>query len=360
MPDVVFAGRYPGAEILPGPLLTAKNLFESYTAENKSVFIQYFFDGRKYSIWKKLFRMQALPAGNGSVMTCGIMRIIPLLRQLKPEVLHLTGFERFAVIFFIYRMLFKLKIIYNSHGIIRHENEAIKKLKGFTAYKDKFCEKIFLKYSDKIIFPSLTALETAKQYYELNENKFSVIPNSVDDIFYTVSPFKGTNTPLKAVMMVKNTLNFSGLSLIKEALTAAELPVEIIIITDSDTGISNSSVKSVKPMGHPALAKLYSDKDIFLSLNSYDTFSISTAEAMASGLIPVVTVQTGISSYIKQGENGFIVSNSKELQNTLENLSKLNEAELTRIKQGAKSTSMEFKSTNINRMYSDIYKELAG
>jgi glycosyltransferase involved in cell wall biosynthesis len=60
-------------------------------------------------------------------------------------------------------------------------------------------------------------------------------------------------------------------------------------------------------MSSTELAEFYRDKDIFLSLNKYDTFSISTIEAMGAGLVPVITDETGMSRYICYGENGFTV-----------------------------------------------------
>lgn len=362
LPEVVFAGRYSESEILSGPELTAKKLFESYSAGQKSNFIQYFFDGRKYSFGKKLFGRQALPSeSGGEIITCGLFRFFPLLRKLKPEIIHLTSFERFAVIFFLYRILFNIKIIYNSHGIIRYENEAIKGLKGFTAFKDRFCEHIFLKYSDKIIFPSKQAKDTAEKFYNINSNKILILPNGVEEEFYNQA-VTGTNTGLKAVMMHKNSLNNSSLALITETLTTAELPVDLYILSDSDTGIQNKSVKTIKQVIHNNLTEFYSDKLLFLSLNSYDTFSISTAEAMAAGLIPVVTNNTGISSYIHNGVNGFIIKagSSKELSETLSEISRMGKEQIMEISGNAKNTALKFKWSNIFEMYKNVYTELCG
>ena len=60
-------------------------------------------------------------------------------------------------------------------------------------------------------------------------------------------------------------------------------------------------------MNSKELSEFYKDKDVFFSLNDYDTFSIASVEAMSAGLIPIVTEETGMSRFIITGENGYII-----------------------------------------------------
>lgn len=356
---IVFAGRYSEDEIISGPEFAAKKLFEEHCRKTHGCFIQYFFDGRKYSLLKKLFGRKDLQSDNGVIITTGIFRIFSELRKHKPDIIHLTGFERFAVIFFLYRVLFSVKIVYSSHGIIRHENEKIKKITGFTAFKDKLCEKIFLNYSDAIVFPSLAAKETALQYYSFRSEKINIIPNGVEEIFTKNIRAKGTNGYLKAVMMYKNTLNTSGRDTLLKLPGLNELPVKIFYISESEINAANEKFHNVKPMPHKKLAEFYADKDIFLSLNSYETFSISTAEAMASGLIPVVTANSGIAGFIKNGINGFVIEdmNSSKLFVILNDLSKMKETELNILRENAANAVKNLKWENIYGMYDEIYRK---
>ena len=131
----MFAGRYPEGGVISGPEMTAKSMFEEHCVNNNSVFLQYFFDGRKYSFFKKLFGRTE--EQDGRIITLGIFRIIPELRRKHPEIIHLITYERFAVIFYIYKLLFKVKILYNSHGIVRYENSELKKIPAFYRFKDK-------------------------------------------------------------------------------------------------------------------------------------------------------------------------------------------------------------------------------
>lgn len=361
--NILFAGRYSEGEILSGPEVTAKSIFQQHCLDNSSVFIQYFFDGRKKSIFRKLFGRETARIKNSKVFTLGLFRIIPELRRRRPDVIHLITFERFAVIFFIYRLLFSVKIIYNSHGIIQHENSELKKLPFFYKFKDKFCERIYLKCSDKTIFPSEIAMDKANKYYKPDESKAVILPNGISEIF-----FKGKANPkqpgkMKAVMHYKNELNSSGFELLKRAMSNITIPIDIFILTNSEITLQqtgNITFYINKMMPSEKLSEFYADKDVFLSLNKYDTFSIAAAEAMASGLIPVVTSQTGISRYILNGVNGFVFDHFDligltEILNSLDALEKQKKYELSST---AVRTAEELKWSYVYKMYFELYREI--
>ncbi len=305
---IVYAGRYSESEILSGPELTAKCIFQERCLREPSVFIQYFFDGRKFSLMKKLFGRNEDIVEDGKILTLGLFRIIPELRRIKPEIIHLITFERFALIFYLYRLIYRVKIIYNSHGVIQYENKVLKYVPGAYRLKDKFSERIFLKYSDRVIFPSVNTLNIAEKYYRFEEENAVILPNGIDDVFFNVKNITETANRLKAVIHHKNILNSSGIKLLFDTLTTADLQLDVYIVTNTELKLTeNSKINfiTVGTMSRSELTEFYRDKDIFLSLNGYDTFSISTAEAMASGLIPVITTETGISRFIEYGVNGF-------------------------------------------------------
>lgn len=361
--NIIYAGRYSENNILSGPELTAKSIFEEHCSNNTSEFIQYFFDGRKYSIFKKLFGKEELKLGKGTVLTLGIFRIIPMLRKFKPDIIHLITFERFALILFVYRMIFKVNIVYNSHGVIQYENTVLKKSKGFLNLKDKFCERIFMKYSGKVIFPSVSTLDLAEKYYNFDETKAVILPNGVLKVFYSKKIKSASENNLKAVILHKNILNNSGIEFLFYALSKADFVLDIYIITNSEISIpqnSNINYCLAETMAVSLLADFYSDKDIFLSLNSYDTFSISTAEAMASGLIPVITNETGISRYIDSGINGFTFdhNNKEKFLEILNSVINLRDVERLRISNAVSDTMSNLSWGNVYEMYSEIYREM--
>src|SRR5258706_3602365 len=127
-PLVVYTGRYCESEILSGPEKAAKRIFEIHSKSYKTAFVQYFFDGNKYNIIKKLFGKEITVLNQNSVLyTAGLFRFIPLLFKLRPDIVHIINFERFAVLTFYVRILRRFKVIYNEHGVIAYENSEIKK-----------------------------------------------------------------------------------------------------------------------------------------------------------------------------------------------------------------------------------------
>ncbi|MCE9499793.1 MAG: hypothetical protein K8R21_04745, partial [Leptospira sp.] len=72
---IVLIGTYNPSEILTGPEKFAKRIF--HEMERKSVdvtFVTYYQDGRRYSLWKKLFGKETVPNnGNGRIFRMGIL-----------------------------------------------------------------------------------------------------------------------------------------------------------------------------------------------------------------------------------------------------------------------------------------------
>jgi glycosyltransferase involved in cell wall biosynthesis len=361
----MFAGRYNDGENLSGPEKFAKRIFEKYSnIRNGSpgpLFIQYFFDGRKYGIKKKLFGRDKEIKGNKTVITLGLFRIYGAIKACRPDVIHIVTFERFAVIIFLYKMFNKITVIYTSHGIIQHENR-LKKNSFFYKLKDNISEWLMLKFSGKIIYPSSKAKDIAGEYYSINESKEAVIPNGIDDFFFRTpkNAPQVTGSALKAVYIYRNEFNNPGLEFLQKFVKTAKIKIELFIISRKriDINASREVIVNFSPlMSAKELSEFYIDKDIFISLNSYDTFSISTAEAMAAGLIPIVTTQTGISERIVNGMNGYKVSygDIPALEKVFSEIMELNTGDINRIKLKASGTCMELKWENTCQKYAVIY-----
>ncbi len=312
---ILFAGRYNRSENLSGPEKVAKRIFGECTLSDSTVFAEYFFDGRKYSYFKKLFGKELVTEINGSaVYKFGLIRLFFILFKYKPSVIHIITYERFALIFYIYGIFRNVKIIYNVHGIILYENTFLRDTGKLYFYKDKFCENIFIRYSGKLIFLSERSVSNAEKFYKLDNDRISIIPNGVDKVFSELSKQKTINRsgPLKIVFAGDHSRKEKGLEFLKDALKETEFEAELYLLgnfTDMETErIKNINLYFSEKMETEKFALFLRDKDIFVSSSYYEQFSITTAEAMSSGLVPVVTIETGISSLIKDGYNGFIFS----------------------------------------------------
>jgi len=112
-------------------------------------------------------------------------------------------------------------------------------------------------------------------------------------------------------------------------------------------------------MDSKQLSEFISDKDIYVSSSSYDTFSIAAAECMSSGLAPIITNTTGISKLIINGENGFIIQHG-DINDLSKNLNLLlNDKPLReKISHSASKIYDALKWSEIYRQYEIIYQKI--
>jgi glycosyltransferase involved in cell wall biosynthesis len=112
----------------------------------------------------------------------------------------------------------------------------------------------------------------------------------------------------------------------------------------------------MKPGG---LAEYLTDKDVFISSSRYEPFSITAAECMAAGVVPVLTKETGASESIEHGRNGFVYDYGdcgklKSILNELNNDSELKE----NMSEKAKNIYNILNWNKITGDYINIYKSL--
>lgn len=310
---LLFVGRYNDNEILTGPEKSAKRIFAEQAKRSESYFVQYFFDGNRHPLIKKLFGYEEkIIHGKSKIITAGLIRFIFLLLKLKPEFIHLITYERFYVTVFFYRLFRKVKIIYNVHGVIVYE-QSLQSNKGFLyGLKNRICENIYFNQSDCLIFLSKLSLKFAKKYYKIKESKVKFIPNGIDIKFHEAFSGKKFNNDkhLKLVFCGDISRKEKGLDFLLEALKDLKFNAVLYVISghfDISKYYSDKlEIFISQKMETEKLAEFYKDKDIFISASSYEQFSIAAAEAMSAGLIPVLTSSTGLSELIHDGENGWI------------------------------------------------------
>lgn len=312
---ILFSGRYNTTEILNGPEKVAKRIFGEYSAMDKTVFAEYFFDGNRFSFLKKLFGSETVTEVNKSeVKRFGVLSLFFFLFRYKPSVIHIITFERFALICFLYKFFRKVKIVYNVHGVVTYENNVLKNTGWLYSLKDRICEKIFLKYSDRLIFLSVDSVKLADSMFSIDRNKISMIPNGTDEVFSKTGTGKVLNKsePLRIVFAGDEFRKEKGFDFFTDAVGDIDFETEIYLIgifKKFKPGKTGNAVFSIRnKMETEKFACFLLDKDIFVSASSYEQFSITAAESMAAGLVPVVTAETGMSSYIKDRHNGFIFS----------------------------------------------------
>lgn len=316
--EVIFAGTYNPSEKLAGSEKVAKRIFEAYTKNHQSVFIDYFLDGKKYGIIKKLFGHKLVQEVNGSpVLKTGVFRLILTVLKCRPQIIHLITYERFYSILFFLRPLFGYKIIYNVHGIRIYENEVNGLvIPASLKQKDKSCEKLIFKRSDRLLFLSQSSFDLASKYYQFNKAKTQFVKNGVDEIFHKNFINKNFNSNVLKIVFVGEVINkLKGFDFLLNALRKLNFSVELYVISDSRIETSNSEKLKLtfqKRMDTVDFANFLKDKTVYISASESDSFSITAVECMSAGLIPVLSKQTGSSELIQNNINGFVFNFNDE------------------------------------------------
>jgi 1,4-alpha-glucan branching enzyme len=153
-----------------------------------------------------------------------------------------------------------------------------------------------------------------------------------------------------------------GFSFLTDALKKYSKEIDVTVVSGYEIEHnfpSNIHLSFVSPMDAGALAKLFQKHDIYLSASAYDSFSITAAEAMASGAVPIVTSTTGIAELISHGINGFIIEygDSDSIVKVLSSLS-TNRTLLFELSKNIRSTMEHYRWNKAAENYMRIYQGL--
>ena len=354
---VVFLGRYNPSEFLSGPEKVARRIFSMHALENETEFITYFFNGNQHGLWKKLFGHETMAMENKSrIVRCGIVSVIFRLMTQRPEVIHIINYERFAKAALIFKKFSKARIIYTVHGIAAYENSNFKSVTAKYMENDLKTEASLFKYSDKIVFLSEQSLQIAESIYDIDRSKCVILPNGVDEVFYCKSPKDFDSVTLELVFIGNIERKEKGFEILKNALSYLEIDYRLHVINSGRKG-TEGRIFFHASMDAKELATFLADKHIFISSGSYEPFSLSAVEAMASGLVVIVSKDTGMSRYIKNGMNGFVYDTADN-QQIPEIISQLqsDRSLLKSVSTEAKKIYFTLSWSKVHELYKDLYR----
>ncbi|MBN1216127.1 MAG: glycosyltransferase, partial [Candidatus Lokiarchaeota archaeon] len=203
-------------------------------------------------------------------------------------------------------------------------------------------------------------------FYKINKKKIIFIPNGVDKTFYCESK-KNFNTKKLNIVFYNgfdNEIDRGLKNILKVLNELANIEFTLFVIGNNldDFGkFNNYEIRNVETMNEIELIEFLKDKHIFLKSTTYDSFPIMVLECMAAGLIVIISNKVGITSYIKNGKNGFVYSNLSEVKGIMENIYN-NNINLSLISDNAKAICIElnWKAISINyiKLYQDLTNEI--
>jgi len=302
---IVYVGSYNTNDIMTGPEKVSRRVFEEYSKTDKTIFLHYFQDGRKYSYHKKLIGYEETDSINGSkVLKLGIFRMIYTVLKLNPEIIHVLCYNRFVIFLFLLKIFSRVKIYYTMNGIIRHENKYYNKESIFTVLKNIFTENVLIYFSEKIFYLSDFSKNILNIYYNPDNGKLIKAVNGLDDCFIKQKYNALSEKEPNSVVFIGNIdQKEKGFDFLLGSLLMCGIKIKLYII-DSFEKINrfqdypNVEICIVNKMPPEQMVKFLKNKNIIVAPGEYDTFNISVLEAASCGLYPVLTPRTGVSEII--------------------------------------------------------------
>ncbi|WKZ70633.1 MAG: glycosyltransferase family 4 protein [Melioribacteraceae bacterium] len=360
---ILLLGRYNPSEVLAGPEKFAKRLYHNLLAQKiECEFVEYFFDGKKYSLSKKLFGNDTLILNSVKIFRLGLVPFFLFLVKRKPQIIHLVTYERFEFIAYLYSFFARTQILFSVHGFVNYENHSLvsRKVVSTLKIKDKLFEYIFMIKSDQIHIPSDQYKKKLLELYKLNETKVIVIPNGVDEDFF-VSKLNNikTHNKMKTVFIGDEYRQEKGLEFLLKNIENINEYSEVYLLGDVFTSKNNYKDLHIVPkMSKSDMKNLFIQMDIILSCSYYDLFSISVLEGAAIGLFPVLTRETGISELFLKLNIGevFDYSDSESFVNIFQKLF-FNRSLLEKHIQN-KDVLQKYSWKNISISFQDLYYQM--
>lgn len=318
---VVYIGDFNTGEIMSGPEKVSKRIFEEYSKTDKTLFIHYFQNGKKYNYYKKLFGYEKTADVNGSeVLKLGIFVMLYKVYKLNPIVIHILCFERFVIFLYLLKIFSNVKIYYNLNGIIRHENKYYNKESLVTLIKNIAVENIIVYLSDRMFYLSELSKSILSKYYSYEDSKLSKVKNGLDSCFLEHTNIDSSYKEPDTIVFIGDRERIEkGFSFLMKSLSLIDTSVKLYII---DSNLNNMNIPELRnvqifiteKLSPVNLIEYLSNKNIVISTSEYDPFNISVLEAISCGLYPVLTKQTGLSEFIGEYVDVSLVDYGDEIK----------------------------------------------
>ena len=193
------------------------------------------------------------------------------------------------------------------------------------------------------------------------------IPNGVDPEFYEIR----RGSPNKKLLFVGRLEKYKGVQKILSALRdIRDDEVELLVVGDGPyrtnlehltrrLGLSDRVFFLGKRHG-VELLKAYAECSVFALPSSYESLPLSVLQALASGMPVISTPIGGLSKFLFDGENGFIIENSENNASLVKAISDLltDESRWRSFSSRARQRVLSLSWDNISKRILDLYARI--
>ncbi len=238
-------------------------------------------------------------------------RLLPTLLRASPRSIFHVHIAQAGIpeIAFLAAKIKRIPIVMHLHGDVEASSAAGVLL---PFYKKYFLGSV-LRHADTVIVPTQTYAATMKKRYNL-QNDVQVIPTGIEQRFFFTKT-KPTTMDRTTVLYVGRLSIEKNIPLLIQAVQAVQHPVHLIIAGDGPLESSlrtlikqNTSGQHIELVGRKTsdeLLAFYQNADIFVLASNYESQSLATLEAMASGTPVVVANVAAVNEIV--GTAGMLV-----------------------------------------------------
>jgi len=218
----------------------------------------------------------------------------------------------------------------------------------------------------RLIGVSRGVCEELNRHFPAMTSKTTLIPNGVDtEMFRPVQTAARRGAPRRmTALFVGGEWERKGLRIAIEALQGTT-GISLVVVGRGDHVRYAELASSLGVADRVEFAgvtrnveRAYRAADVFVLPTAYETFSLATYEAAASGLPLLVTRVNGVEDLLRDGENGWFIDQDPHL--VRECLCTLHEDAGLRRRMGlrARADSLDFSWNRVVDQYLDLYEKL--
>ena len=238
------------------------------------------------------------------------IKLIKIIREIKPDVIHITHFHIWCFFVYLLRPIFKYKIFYGVHDNPFEPKEE-------PVFLMNFFEKFFIKKANVILTYSNFVKESLKNYV-LNKT-IEVLPLGIhSDLCPGLKKSFDLNKESLYILFFGRLENYKGIDTLVKAYEILKKENLNIKLTIAGKGKLDKDLENkINELGicfknywisKKELCELIKECDILVAPYKKATQSGIISTALAYG-IPVIATNVGsFKEYVKDGENGFLIN----------------------------------------------------
>jgi len=280
------------------------------------------------------------------------------------DIVHVHGIGFFSDFLIVTKLLHKKPVVVSTYGAVFHtKNIFLLKLIYF-----HIIQRVVLRFADKVIAISKNDFSLFSRI--ISKNLILVELGVRLDKFFAINSVKKDENKIISVGRISKNKMTNQLLDIFSIISKKNNNIKFSIIGDDWEGLVQELERQKEKLGlknkvvfsgkvsEKELMRHYANAGFFVSASRFESFGITTIEAMAAGCIPIVNDIESFRNFIEIGKDGYITDFS-DTEKTAELILMALENNPKEIRKSAVAKAHEFEWKNKINKIIKIYENIA-